>query len=106
MYCIMRLLRVAIQVEAHRAEQQNSVIPQSGAIELLLPKFRKFWTIVWDHQKSIFHHNVHNHVYVDIDGTEAGSLRSAVMDVLLAIGDFFLDSDRYACTVVERMALH
>ena len=72
-------------------DSEGNSVPNLPGMETFLSRARAFWTIIWDKQESIFHHDVHNHIYAIEGGSKAGSLRSMVMAVLETVG-LFLDS--------------
>ena len=51
-----------------------------------MPKFRAFWSLVWENEYDLLHAEVHDHIYVYGAKPEGGSLRSVVIDSLLAMG--------------------
>ena len=57
-------------------------------ISLHMSRFRAFWGIVWEYHYDLLHHEIHDHIYVTASGPKGGSLRSTVIDCLIAIGDF------------------
>ena len=89
MYLLMRLLTVVLRAETSRIQKREGA---AGAarnrrdLELYMPRFRAFWTLVWEKRYDLLTHEAHDRTYVYAAQPEGGSLRSAVIESLLAMG--------------------
>ena len=93
MYWLMYLFQSALRVQADRVEAEGNSSKRLSQAQrrlkedVLLPRIRELWAIIWDHQGVVLHHPIHDQIF-HRNAEQRTSLRTVVITVLFAIESF------------------